>query len=476
MIMRYSVQLSAAKNYLLGFLTSALLLISGLYFFNYKNPDSSPDISFTEKNESEQKKLSEFNPNELSAEGWKELGFSEKQTATILKYKSVVGGNFISKEQFKKCYAVSPEKYLELEPYLILPEGQTKQSFSGNYRNYSERGYDRPNYPKTPSKELKIPGKFNPDTYSSEDFMRLGFSEKQALSIIKYKNYLGGSFISKEKFKECYTVSDANYLKLAPYLILPEKGSVNQSPKSFSNNYNNSPTVEKPKISYEPFYPNTTDLAGWQKLGFSLKQAQIIINYRDKNLKGQFKSLEDIASCFVISSEKFETLKPYIVLNIDRSTSQSVNKLDDKRSTFNNQRTAELDSKTTNTNFSTTDLNAIKFNQLIEFGFDEKSAASLIGFRNKLGGFINKKQITETYNIDKDLAEKLVNSAPLRTENVIRYSFMDAPESWLKNHPYFKYYADKIIYYRITYSDEKKFFRTMKIKPEAEEKMRWYLK
>lgn len=475
MIMRYSVQLSAAKNYILGFLTSALLLVSGLYYYNYKNPNTSPEISFTEKNETEQKKLSDFNPNDLTEEGWKELGFSDKQTATILKYKSVVGGNFSSKEQFKKCYAVSPEKYQELEPYLILPDGQTKQSFSGNYRTYSEGGYDRPNYPKTSTKELKIPGKFNPDTYTAEDFIRLGFSEKQALSIIKYKNYLGGSFISKEKFKECYTVSDANYLKLAPYLLLPEKGSVNHSPKGFSNNYS-SPTVEKPKITYEPFDPNTTDLAGWQKLGFSPKQAQVIINYRDKNLKGQFKSLEEIASCFVISAEKFETLKPYIVLNGARSTSQSASKSDDRRNIVDNQRAAESDSKTANTNFSITDLNEIKFKQLIEYGFDEKSAASLIGFRNKLGGFMNKKQIIETYNIDKDLAEKLVNSAPLRTENVNRYAFMDAPESWLKNHPYFKYYADKIIYYRITYSDEKKFFRTMKIKPEAEEKMRWYLK
>lgn len=479
MIMRYSIQLSAAKNYLLGFLTSALLLVSGLYYYNYKNPNTSTEISFSEQSETQQKKLSDFNPNDLDEHGWKELGFSEKQTATILKYKSVVGGNFTSKEQFKKCYAVSPEKFQELEPYLILPEIQYGQPFRGNYknyRNYSESGNDRPNYPKISSKELKIPGKFNPDTYSVEDFVRLGFSEKQALSMIKYKNYLGGSFISKEKFKECYTVSNANYLKLAPYLLLPEKGSVNKSAKGFSNHYSNSTTVEKPKIRYEPFDPNTTDLEGWQKLGFSPKQAQVIINYRDKNLKGQFKSLEEIASCFVISAEKFETIKPYIVLNMNRSTSQSSGNLDEKRSIIHPQRPAESDSKIVSTNFSTTDLNTIKFNQLIEFGFDEKSAASLIGFRNKLGGFMNKKQVIETYNIDKELAEKLINLAPLRTENVKRYTLMDAPESWLKNHPYFKYYADKIIYYRITYSDEKKFFRSMKINPEAEEKMRLYLK
>jgi hypothetical protein len=55
--------------------------------------------------------LIDFDPNDLDENQWKNLGFSEKQIKTILKYKEVVGGNFSSKEQFKKCYAISPEKY-----------------------------------------------------------------------------------------------------------------------------------------------------------------------------------------------------------------------------------------------------------------------------------------------------------------------------------------------------------------------------
>jgi DNA uptake protein ComE-like DNA-binding protein len=44
----------------------------------------------------------------------------------------------------------------------------------------------------------------------------------------------------------------------------------------------------------------------WQQLGFSEKQANVIVNYRDKNLKGSFRSLEDIQNCFVISEENLE--------------------------------------------------------------------------------------------------------------------------------------------------------------------------
>ncbi|QDP86415.1 helix-hairpin-helix domain-containing protein [Chryseobacterium sp. SNU WT5] len=467
--MRYSVQMSAAKNYFLGFLTSVIILGAGLYFYNSNNPPSVPEPTFTENNTTERKMLQEFDPNDLDKNDWINLGFSERQVATLLKYKSVVGGYFISKEQFKKCYAVSAEKYQELEPYILLPESSSKrQSFVKNFSDYNSNTYHS-----KPKKELKIAGKFNPDHYSLTDFINLGFSEKQALSILKYKNYLGGSFISKEKFKECYTISDENYQRLAPYLLLPEKSTLNNTVKN-PTVYQKDSSPVKPEINYQPFDPNTTNLEGWQKLGFSPKQAQVIINYRDKNLKGKFTTFDQIASCFVISEEKFEKLKPYIILTSTGSKSSNSEAVKSADNQYHSSKTQDI--KVTKTDFQTTELNQMKFNQLIEFGFDEKSAASLIGFRNKLGGFVNKKQIIETYNIDKDLAERLVNIAPLNSNSVTKYTLIDAPESFLKNHPYFKYYADKIIYYRISYPDEKKIFKLMAIKPEAEQKMRLYLK
>ena len=66
--------------------------------------------------------LSKFNPNELSIEEWQKIGFSEKQAQTILKYKDLVGGAFLSKEQLAKCYAISTEKFKEIEPYVLLPK------------------------------------------------------------------------------------------------------------------------------------------------------------------------------------------------------------------------------------------------------------------------------------------------------------------------------------------------------------------
>ena len=66
--------------------------------------------------------------------------------------------------------------------------------------------------------------------------------------------------------------------------------------------------------------------------------------------------------------------------------------------------------------------------------------------------------------------------AKLDNSKVAKYTLVDAPEDWLKTHPYFKYSADKIIYYRISYPDEKKIWKFIKVKPEYEARMKLYLK
>ncbi|MPS66060.1 MAG: hypothetical protein DI622_17750 [Chryseobacterium sp.] len=425
------------KSYYTQIAGLGIVLLILLAFKNYSKAESEnfPEIKFISEN-SPVLSLTDFDPNDLNEEQWQHLGFSSKQIATILNYKKMIGGRFISKEQFKKCFAVSAEKYSELETYILLPENN-KEATSNKFKNFEKRA-------------VTISGRFNPDYYSASDWIQMGFSEKQADAILKYKKYLGGSFVSKEKFKECFIISEENFQKMSPYLILPEK-----APASFTH-YSKNNRFEKTNIQYHLFDPNTLDLEGWKSFGFSDKQSQTIINYRDRNLKGSFKSLEDLQKCFVISDKKFEEMKPFIRLS----------------SAPNNDKIKQQEK----TDFSKVDLNAITFKQLIEFGFDEKAAGSMIGFRKKLGGFVNKEQILTTYNIDPELTEKLLAIAQLNTSNVQKYTLTEAPEEWLRNHPYFKYSADKIIYYRISNPNDRKIWKYLKLKPEYEARMRLYTK
>lgn len=63
--------------------------------------------------------------------------------------------------------------------------------------------------------------RFNPNTVSQQDLQRLGFSEKQAASIVNYRNK-GGRFRRKSDFAKSYVVADSVYERLEPYIDIPK--------------------------------------------------------------------------------------------------------------------------------------------------------------------------------------------------------------------------------------------------------------
>lgn len=73
-----------------------------------------------------QLELFQFDPNTICPDSLCLLGFSQKQAASIVKYRSK-GGKFRKKSDFAKMYVVSEEKYRELEPYIVLPDRHVAQ-------------------------------------------------------------------------------------------------------------------------------------------------------------------------------------------------------------------------------------------------------------------------------------------------------------------------------------------------------------
>lgn len=62
--------------------------------------------------------------------------------------------------------------------------------------------------------------RFNPNTVSIEDLQRLGFSEKQAASIDRYRQK-GGRFRRASDFAKSYVVADSVYERLKPFIDIP---------------------------------------------------------------------------------------------------------------------------------------------------------------------------------------------------------------------------------------------------------------
>ncbi|MBR5256933.1 MAG: helix-hairpin-helix domain-containing protein [Bacteroidales bacterium] len=62
--------------------------------------------------------------------------------------------------------------------------------------------------------------RFNPNTASLEDLMRLGFSEKQAQSILNYRAK-GGRYRRPSDFAKSFVVADSVFDRLKPYIDIP---------------------------------------------------------------------------------------------------------------------------------------------------------------------------------------------------------------------------------------------------------------
>lgn len=65
--------------------------------------------------------LFDFNPNTISHDSMLLLGFSDAQARGIENYRCK-GGKFRRKEDFARMYTVSPEKYQELEAFIVIPD------------------------------------------------------------------------------------------------------------------------------------------------------------------------------------------------------------------------------------------------------------------------------------------------------------------------------------------------------------------
>ena len=63
--------------------------------------------------------------------------------------------------------------------------------------------------------------RFNPNTVSVEDLIRLGFSEKQAQAIDNYRQK-GGRFRRASDFAKSYVVADSVFRRLEPFIDIPK--------------------------------------------------------------------------------------------------------------------------------------------------------------------------------------------------------------------------------------------------------------
>lgn len=214
---------------------------------------------------------------------------------------------------------------------------------------------------------------------------------------------------------------------------LPDPFDVNPEDFEYFTLRNEKDTVVKgmatDKESWTVFDPNTAPLETWLSFGFSQKQSESILNYRENY--GPFQSKEDVQKLYVISDEKFLEIEPFILIKEDPKP----NKINEQRYYFKKEK--PVIEKIALNLATQVDLEALP-------GIGVTYAERILKFRKRLGGFAHPDQINELYISDeaKAVLKENVTIDPLQ---VVKVNINTATKSQIKRLPYVNWEVTALI-------------------------------
>lgn len=154
------------------------------------------------------------------------------------------------------------------------------------------------------------PHPFDPNTATQQEFMKMGFSEKQASSIINYRAK-GGSFKIKQDFAKLYVVDDETYRLFEPFIDLPVQpktsNEVTSGTKSTSKQTYSYPS-ENSLTRVELNTADSVDLITVKGIGPVF--ASRILKFRNK--AGGFNDIAQLLDVYGIDSAKYLGLAPQV--------------------------------------------------------------------------------------------------------------------------------------------------------------------
>ena len=164
------------------------------------------------------------------------------------------------------------------------------------------------------------------------------------------------------------------------------------------------------RVESFPFNPNTVSLEDLVRLGFTEKQAQSIINYRDKG--GKFRRKADFAKSYVVADSVFKRLEPFIEIPLI-----DINKAD-----------------------------SAAFDELP--GIGGWFAHRMVEYREQLRGYSCPEQLMEIYNFDQNKYNGLKDL--IKCSPADPYPFWSGSLEDIRNHPHVRNWqtARDIAFYR----------------------------
>jgi len=241
---------------------------------------------------------------------------------------------------------------------------------------------------------------FDPNTISEELLDSLSIPKFVKQNLLNYRK-AGGAFKSSSDVRKIYGLNDSIYALIEMHIKIKTSPKVKKRTKPLQN--------LKP-LGY--FDPNTVDSSKLEQYGFNNYQANNLINYRSKG--GVFSNPTDLLKIYGIDSVFYSRINQYIKIEQVQPEQNNTGK--------------ELVRLELNT-ADTTDLIYLK-------GIGTTYANRIINYRNLLGGFYNKEQLSEVYNFPEEVYQQIETKIYVDTLLItkLRINFSDFSE--LLKHPY----------------------------------------
>ena len=216
-----------------------------------------------------------FDPNSISADGWRKLGVRDRTIGTIQNYISK-GGYFKRADDLGRIYGLPKEKYEQLLPFVRIvgkEQEDKKEERKEKFQEYNRQA-DR----------VAVTVDLN-KTDTSLLIALPGIGSKLATRILNFREKLGG-FYSVEQVKEVYGLPDSTFQKIKPFLRC-------DSSQIHKININ---TADEPKLKDHPYIK-------WNL-------ARAIVNYRHQH--GVYDRLDRLMEIDIISADIFQKISPYL--------------------------------------------------------------------------------------------------------------------------------------------------------------------
>lgn len=251
---------------------------------------------------------------------------------------------------------------------------------------------------------------FDPNTVSKKELKNMHLPTRIIRNILSYRK-AGGVYHNINDLRKIYGMTDTLFEKLKDVVIIKEI-KTKRNKKSY-HNYKVRPLHK--------FNPQTFSFNKLINAGVNPKAAYGIVRYRDAG--GVYTKKSDLKKVFAIKEKYYQKIKPYIEI----SKTDTLNKL------------IPLN----------IELNSASFSELKKIKISPFAIKRVINYRKRLGGYYDKHQLYEIFNLDSASISKILNNTFIDPLKIKKINIQKCTLRKLAEHPYLNYKKAKtIIRYR----------------------------